>query len=185
MTQAMDDLLKSFDAVAVPAVSDGKGRARQIETLKMMCRLLERRRRKFLEEDWRNYADLIPQQQFIHLMMVRSSLPCNLARIMQLTGLTSAGASIFVNKLVKLSILERMDDPTDRRNVIIRFSPRAAAITARIEERLNRYVCGFFNGCTDEELATLTAASELVCRVLGPEDGEGSAQPGRGKRSRG
>ena len=38
-------------------------------------------------------------------MMVRHSLPCNLAKIMQVTGMTSAGASIFVDKMVKCGIM--------------------------------------------------------------------------------
>ena len=76
----------------------------RVEVFKKMCRMLEVKRRRFLEDDWRHYSKLIPQQQFIHLMMVRHSLPCNLAKIMRLTGMTSAGASIFVDKMVKMGI---------------------------------------------------------------------------------
>ena len=95
----------------------------RVEVFKKMCRMLEVRRRAFLDSAWRDfYAAEIPQQQFIHLMMIRFSLPCNLARIMEVTGLSSAGASILVNKLGKFELVVRHDDPEDRRNVIINFT---------------------------------------------------------------
>ena len=79
----------------------------RVEVFKKMCRMLEVKRKRFIENDWQHYAKLIPRQQFLHLMMVRHSLPCKLAKIMQVTGMTSAGASIFVDKMVKRGALER------------------------------------------------------------------------------
>ena len=138
----------------------------RVEVFKKMCRMLEVKRKRFIENDWQHYAKLIPRQQFLHLMMVRHSLPCNLAKIMQVTGMTSAGASIFVDKMVKNGALERKEDPHDRRNIIISFTPRAAKITERIDDRLNQYIFQFFTDCSEEELAALEKASRVVCRVL-------------------
>ena len=138
----------------------------RIEVFKKMCRMLEVKRKRFIENDWQHYAKLIPRQQFLHLMMVRHSLPCNLARIMQVTGMTSAGASIFVDKMVKRGAFERHEDPGDRRNIIISFTPRATKIAERIDDRLDRYIFSFFADCTGEELAILEQASRTVCRVL-------------------
>lgn len=138
----------------------------RIEVFKKMCRMLELKRKRFIENDWQHYARLIPRQQFLHLMMVRHSLPCNLAKIMQITGMTSAGASIFVDKMVKRGAFERHEDENDRRNIIISFTPRAEKITERIDDRLNRYIFQFFADCSDEELFNLEEAARLVCRVL-------------------
>ena len=138
----------------------------RVEVFKKMCRMLEMKRKRFIENDWQHYAKLIPRQQFLHLMMVRHSLPCNLAKIMQVTGMTSAGASIFVDKMVKNGAFERLEDANDRRNIIIKFTPRAEQITERIEDRLNRYILQFFADCSEEEIAGLEEASRLVCRVL-------------------
>ena len=149
-----------------PLTGKTEDQLNRIEVFKKMCRMLEMKRKRFLEEDWRHYAKLIPQQQFIHLMMVRHSLPCNLARIMQMTGLTSPGASIFVDKMVKHGVFERVDDPGDRRNVIINFTPRALEMVGHLEDRLNRYIFNFFDICSEEELAALEEASRIVCRVL-------------------
>lgn len=138
----------------------------RVEVFKKMCRMLEMKRRNFLENDWHHYSKLIPRQQFIHLMQVRHSLPCNLSKIMQVTGMTSAGASIFVDKMVKKGILERQEDPNDRRNIIINFTERAAKTTEELDNRLNRYIFKFFADCSEEDIANLEEASRLVCRVL-------------------
>ena len=57
--------------------------------------------------------------------------------------------------MVKRGALERQTDVNDRRNVIISFTPRAAKITERIEDRLNQYIFQFFADCDEEELAVL------------------------------
>ena len=142
----------------------------RVEVFKKMCRMLEVKRRRFLEDDWRHYSRLIPQQQFIHLMMVRHSLPCNLAKIMRLTGMTSAGASIFVDKMVKMGIFERHEDSADRRSIVIKFTDRAAEATEHLDDRLNRYILQFFADCDEKDLAILEEASRIVCRVLDSKD---------------
>ena len=139
----------------------------RVEVFKKMCRMLEVKRRAFLDSAWHDfYSGEIPQQQFIHLMMIRFSLPCNLARIMEVTGLSSAGASILVNKLVKFELLVRHDDPEDRRNVIINFTPRGASMCRTIEDRLNRYIYSYFDNCPEDELKIIEQSSRAVCRVL-------------------
>ena len=65
-----------------------------LEALKKMVRLLERKHREFLEKDWKEHAYEIQRSQFNQLMTVRFAMPCNLGRIMAVTGLTSAGASL-------------------------------------------------------------------------------------------
>ena len=144
----------------------------RVDVFKKMCRMLEMKRKQFLENHWKRYEKVIPRQQFLHLMMVRHSLPCNLNKIVQITGMTSAGASIFVDKMVKLGALERCVDANDRRNVIIRFTPHVGTVVERIDDRLNKYIFQFFADCTPEELATLEAASRLVCRVLDSREEE-------------
>ena len=144
----------------------------RVEVFKKMCRMLEVKRKRFIENDWQHYKKLIPRQQFLHLMMVRHSMPCNLAKIMQITGMTSAGASIFVDKMVKLGALERKEDADDRRNLIISFTPESAKIIEDIDERLNKYIFQFFSDCDEKELATLEEASRIVCRVLDAHDDE-------------
>ena len=68
--------------------------------------------------------------------------------------------------MVKMGIFERHEDVKDRRNIVIKFTPRAAKSTGLIDDRLNKYILNFFSNCPEEELTGLEAASRLVCRVL-------------------
>ena len=158
---------KKSNEAPVPLTGKPEDQLDQIEVFKKMCRMLEVKRRAFLDSAWRDFhSGELPQQQFIHLMLLRFSLPCNLARVMEVTGLSSAGASILVNKLVTLGYLIRHDDPADRRNVIINFSPKGAEMCHSIEDRLNRYIFSFFENCSPEELHAIEDASRIICRTL-------------------
>ena len=141
-----------------------------LERFKKMCRLLEISNREFFSNDWQRYSKLLTPQQYNHLMLVRLALPCNLTRIMSLTGLTSAGASLFVDKMVKLGIFTRVENPSDRRNIIIDFTAEASVAVEKTEERLNESITGFFDTCTEEEISIINLASSLVCTKLSALD---------------
>lgn len=152
---------------AVPLSGKPENQLDRIEVFKKMCRMLEVKRRAFLDSAWRDcHSGELPQQQFIHLMMLRFSLPCNLARIMEVTGLSSAGASILVDKLVQLGFLKRHDDPADRRKVIINFTNEGAEMCRSIEDHLNQYIYSFFENCPEQELSSIEEASRVICRTL-------------------
>ena len=109
---------------------------------------------------------MIPRAQFNHLMLVRFSMPCNLGTIMRITGLTSAGASLFVDKLVHEGILIRQDDPADRRNIIISVSEDGRHFLNEIDERLNDFICAYFAECSNEDLKIIESATKIVCSKL-------------------
>lgn len=171
---------RKIKIISSPASAEEKVRSSSlpengpVEVFKKMCRLLEVYRHKFLCADRKRSSGSlpIPQQQYTHLMMIRFALPCNLSRIMQITGLTSAGASIFVDKLVQKGILTRMENPRDRRNIIISLSPYARQMISEIDDRLNEYLCRHFETCTEDELIILQKASHIVCNKLNANPGE-------------
>ena len=145
----------------------GKTKKPDLEIFKRCCRLLELRRRLFLAAEWKSLAGTMPRGQFFNLMLVRFILPCNLGRIMEVTGLTSAGASIFVDKLVQQGYLTRTDDPGDRRNVRIGVTPKGRELLDGVEARLNAYITAYFETCTEEELADIGRGTSLIVRKLG------------------
>lgn len=136
---------------------------RNLESFKRMVRLLDLKRRSYFAKDCPKFSVRISTVQFNHLMLLRAVLPCNLSRVMAVTGLTSAGASLFVEKLVSSGVLRRETDPRDRRNVIISASPETLKIFRMVDQGLNELIDGYFNFCTPEELAVLERAGEIVC----------------------
>ena len=141
-----------------------------LESFKKMVRLLERKHREFLEQDWKEHAYEIQRSQFNQLMTVRFAMPCNLGRIMAVTGLTSAGASLFVDKLVQSGYLLRTDDPNDRRNVRISLSDKGAKFIDEVVDRFNEFIDGYLRTRTKEELAVITRAMNIINATL--DDGE-------------
>ena len=144
-----------------------------LEALKKMVRLLERKHRAFLEQDWKEHAYEIQRSQFNQLMIVRFAMPCNLSRIMAVTGLTSAGASLFVDKLVQSGFLIRTDDPNDRRNVRISLSEKGAKFIGEVVERFNVFITGYLRTRTSEELAIISKAMDIINETI--DDGEEGA----------
>ena len=136
-----------------------------LENFKRMVRLLDHKRRAYFAKKCPKFAVRISSVQYNHLMLMRSVLPCNLSRVMAVTGLTSAGASLFVEKLVNSKVLTREVDPRDRRNVIISATPETQELFRRIDQGLNELIEGYFSqcGCTPEELAVLERAGTIVC----------------------
>jgi len=136
---------------------------RDLENFKRMVRLIDLKRRAYLAKNRPKFAVRIPPVQFNHLLLLRFVLPCNLSRVMAVTGLTSAGASLFVEKLVCAGVLRRKTDPHDRRNVVISASPETQEIFRQVDRGLNELIEGYFTRCTPEELAVLERAGAIVC----------------------
>ena len=132
------------------------------ESFKRMVRLLDLKRRSYFAKNTPKFAGRVSPGQFNHLMLLRFALPCNLSRVMAVTGLTSAGASLFVEKLVASGVLRREVDPHDRRNVVI---SETRAMFRSVDKGLNELIDGYFTncGCTREELAVLERAGAIVC----------------------
>jgi DNA-binding MarR family transcriptional regulator len=145
---------------------DKSGINPDVSVFKKMVRLLEFKRRQFFEDDWKNCSRMIPRAQFNHLMLVRFSMPCNLGTIMGITGLTSAGASLFVDKLVNTGILKREEDPNDRRNIVISVTEQGQQFLREIDDRLDDFISDYFAECTDEELKIVDASMRIVCSKL-------------------
>ena len=137
-----------------------------VSVFKKMVRMLELKRRQFFESDWKNCSRIIPRAQFNHLMLVRFSMPCNLGTIMAITGLTSAGASLFVDKLVNAGVLKREEDPNDRRNIIISVTEQGQEFLREIDDRLDDFICKYFAECSAEELQIVDKSMRIVCSKI-------------------
>ena len=138
-----------------------------VEFFKRMVRLLDLKRRTYLAKNRPAFAAKISPAQFHHLMLLRFVLPCNLARIMAVTNLTSAGASLFVDKLVQSGVLTRRTDPDDRRNVIIGASPQTQEIFQQVDKGLTELIDSYFDDCTPEELSVIERAGRIICSKIG------------------
>lgn len=74
--------------------------------------------------------------QFFLLMQVHHRQHCNISELSEHLEITNAGVSQLVDKLVQAGLLERAEDPHDRRAKTIALSPKGKQfIEQGIEER--------------------------------------------------
>ncbi len=137
------------------------------DSLKKMVRLLELARRNFLENYWKMHSGTLAKSQFNQLMLIRFIMPCNLSRIMAVTGLTSGAASLFVEKLVQLGFLTRKDNPNDRRNVQITLTRDGQRFLRDVDNSLDEYISSYFKTCTEKELQIVAQATATIVDKLG------------------
>lgn len=132
---------------------------------KKMYRLIDNRRRFYLVSAHKEQKELTAKQ-LNHLMWIRLALPCDLAQVMNLTGLSSSAASIFIEKMVCSGMLTRKDDPVDRRHIKICATEKTRQLFEKIDGQLDRWIDDHLKTCTAEEIQLIGAASALVCRKI-------------------
>ena len=137
-----------------------------VETIKLMCRVLEFTRRKLVAEGWKRLPGNLSLAQFDRLMTIRHLLPCNLGEIMTAIGLTSAGASLFVERLVRQGILERVQDPEDRRNIRISATPQVQQLLNEVDELLSKRITEYLSSVPAEQVAGIGDATRTICEHL-------------------
>ena len=79
-------------------------------------------------------ADTVTLPQLRVLVMVASRSPLNLGEVADGLKVHPSNATRAVERLVGAGLLERRDDPTDRRNLLLELSPRGTEVVAGIME---------------------------------------------------
>lgn len=84
--------------------------------------------------------------QISTLMRISKQGVCGVSNIGEYLGVTNAAASQMINKLVENGLLERSEDPDDRRNRLIALTPAGEAL---VHDFVNaRY--GWLEGLSDQ-----------------------------------
>jgi len=112
--------------------------------------------------DWTRYvkASGLSMPQFGILMNLYHRHTCGVSDISEHMEISPAAASQLVDKLVQSGLLERQEDPLDRRAKLLTLSIRGKALIETGLAARSRWV--------DELVATLTPAEyELVAAALG------------------
>ena len=81
-------------------------------------------------------------------------------------GTTAAAASEMVDVLVRKKILERKQDPTDRRQVQIRLIPELYAHFIQVEERFTRCTASFLQTLSADEQQHFIKCTAEFCKFL-------------------
>jgi DNA-binding MarR family transcriptional regulator len=103
--------------------------------------------------------------QFFLLMRVYYKKQCGISDLSEHMEVTTAAASQTVDKLVQSGLLEREEDPHDRRAKQVTLSPRGRELIERsIHERF-RWVDELVTGLSKSECATVTDALIILSKA--------------------
>lgn len=76
--------------------------------------------------------DVVTLPQLRVLVMIASRSGVNLGAVAQSLGVHPSNATRLVDRLVVAGLLDRRDDPTDRRNLVLALSPDGRALVDRV-----------------------------------------------------
>lgn len=132
---------------------------------------IEKIRKKAIAEYWEaeNKDDIIAaltQRQMNHLMIIHKRGTCTLQEVMNLTGLSASASSTAVDKLVKLGILHRETDETNRRFIRISVTKDLLVHMERIDLLFRQKVHAALKNCNEQDVKALERTSEQILKNI-------------------
>ncbi|MFZ0168357.1 MAG: MarR family transcriptional regulator [Candidatus Dormiibacterota bacterium] len=106
------------------------------------------------------------QHEVLRLVSVRG--PLAMHELAQLLGISRSSATEVVERLVAHGLLERRQDPIDRRTVQVALTVRAQGLAARVRRALEPGFATLVSVLDDGELATLVGLLEKLARPASP-----------------
>jgi len=104
--------------------------------------------------------------QFSILMQLYHKGACGMSELSEGFGITPAAASQLVDKLVQAGLLERSEDPSDRRAKQVALTPKGKDLIEQgIEERY-RWVEELEGSLTKEDKEKIAAALEIMTQTV-------------------
>jgi MarR family transcriptional regulator, organic hydroperoxide resistance regulator len=116
---------------------------------------------------WRQYvrASGLSMPQFSILMRLNYRGGCGISNISEHMDISTAAASQLVDKLVQAGLLERTEDPHDRRARQVTLSPKGREFIAQGIEQRYRWVDEMAPKLSLEEQAQITDALNIMIRA--------------------
>ena len=114
----------------------------------------------------RGIADVIaPQLKVLFLLYADGSAP--MSRLASSLGVTLSTVTGIVDRLVEHKLVQRREDPTDRRLVLCRLTPRANTMVERLHQAGRLRLGNVLADISLEDLRTVTAAMEVLAAAFG------------------
>ncbi len=164
--------------------SSGGGRARLIARLVEAQPLIRRRFDASLPAHLRELhttlhnavaTATVRQVEVLRLLATRGSLAMH--ELATLQGITRSSATEVVDRLVDHGLVERRQDPQDRRGVDVALTPRAEELVAEVRRLTEASIAALLDIYDDEELGTLVGLLEKLAVPSPVPEGLGPSAP--------
>jgi DNA-binding MarR family transcriptional regulator len=101
--------------------------------------------------------------------------PVTIGEIAARLGIAQPTASLLVERLVRVGLVERADDPGDRRRALVRLSPEGEHFVARITGDIHNHLREGLARLSDDDLAALVRGLHALMRAT-KDEADRSAQ---------
>ena len=105
--------------------------------------------------------------QFSILMQLHYKGSCGMSEISERSNVTAAAASQLVEKLVQSELIERTEDPNDRRAKQLSLSKKGAKLVEQGIEERHRWMDELAGNISAEESGLVVEALEILIRAAG------------------
>ena len=112
--------------------------------------------RKFMDETGLSFSQINILMRLLH------GGNAGVSEIGDQLGVTNAGASQAVDRLVQLDLIERTEDPSDRRAKKLALTPKGRALIERGIEIRSQWVEGITEALTPKQQAMIISALTLL-----------------------
>lgn len=121
----------------------------------------------FLQHSMREFKQLMDDNglspsQIITLYSLYHGEPCGVSAIGTQLGVSNAASSQLIDRLVLLGLVERTEDPTDRRAKCLTLSTRGKTLVERGITARARWMEGLTTTLTPEQQTTVIAALTML-----------------------
>lgn len=107
--------------------------------------------------------------QFKTLMMIRFLGPCSIKRLSKTQGVSPASTSEMIDRLVELNLVNREQDPADRRRVLISLTELSVKGIKRHEKRIGKKMMELMTEIGPKYSRMWVEVSQELNRVLDKE----------------
>jgi DNA-binding MarR family transcriptional regulator len=87
-------------------------------------------------------------------------------------GIGHAGASLVVDRLVRLGLAERSEDPADRRRTVVRLSARGEDLVARLRQGRREQIRRWLERLSERDLTVLAEGLRALVAAAETDAGE-------------
>jgi DNA-binding MarR family transcriptional regulator len=100
------------------------------------------------------------------LFMLAARKELTVSQLAKLLGVGNPTASILVQQLVERDLVTRTEDPTDRRQTVVRLSQKGAEIGAGRREKREKQWQRWLSHLSDDELNALARGLSAIVEVM-------------------
>ena len=133
--------------------------ARVMETIPLLMR--------FIRADMRSHsADSLSIPQLRSLSFINRNPGTSLSEVAEHLGVTCATASTTIERLVQRHLVQRTENPQERRRVVLNLTEEGKLLFTQSQEKTSAHIADILDGLTPEQVSHIEEGLTLLKNVF-------------------